>query len=180
MREFISLTLSHSVMLSFQRGWSPFSDVAVCANLAFEPLSETVAPRYLNLCIVLSTCPMTLMLVLMPSRLLIINLVFSALLSMPTHASSCGEILFLSTRPLMFSRSQGWWLASPLYWLKVGDWCTPYTDWRLVIGLTPILTEGVDWYSRRILTESWWLVWPRILTVPIWSSGVSVTSCSRC
>ena len=46
-----------------------------------EPSSDTTEPRYLKLVTVPSVCPFTLISVLMPLVLFVINLVFSALIS---------------------------------------------------------------------------------------------------
>ncbi|KAF6040827.1 hypothetical protein EB796_000860 [Bugula neritina] len=78
------------IFLSFQTGLSFVRVAVVCAILerisGFDPSSGTTDPRYLKLLTVPSFSPLTFMSVLMPSVLLVISLVFSALLSMPYAA----------------------------------------------------------------------------------------------
>ena len=72
---------------SFQTGFSLVNAAVVYAILdsisGLEPSSVIIEPRYLKLVTVLGFCPFTLISVLMPLVLFVINLNFSALISMP-------------------------------------------------------------------------------------------------
>ena len=74
------------MLLSFQTGFNLVDAAFVCAILAnisgLEPSSDTKEPKYLKLVTVSRFCRFTLIL-LMPLVLFVINLVFSALVSMP-------------------------------------------------------------------------------------------------
>ena len=87
-RERISRSLElKEILLSFQTGFNLFNAVVVSAILesisGFELLSGITEPRYLKLVTVSSFCPFTLISVLMPLVLFVINLVFLALISVP-------------------------------------------------------------------------------------------------
>ena len=75
------------MFLSYQMILSFVSDAIIWAILertsGMDPSSVTMAPKYLKLWTVSSFLPLTLMLLLMPFVLLVINLVFSALICMP-------------------------------------------------------------------------------------------------
>ena len=75
------------ILLSFKTGFTLVNAAVVCAILEsisdLEPSSVIMKPRYLKLVTVSSFCPLTLIYVLMPLVLFVINLVFSALISMP-------------------------------------------------------------------------------------------------
>ena len=86
-REHISLIFELSaIFLSFQMVLSLASAAVAWAILArisgLDPSSAMIAPRYLNLLTQSSFLPLTLMSVLKPLVLLVINLVFSALICM--------------------------------------------------------------------------------------------------
>ena len=86
-RERISRTLElREILLSIQTGSSLVYAVVVCAILesipGLEPSSVITEPRYLKLVTVSSFCPFTLVSLLMPLVLFIIDLVFSVLISM--------------------------------------------------------------------------------------------------
>ena len=85
-REHISITFNpRDMLLSLQMGFSFVRAAVACAILertpGFKPSSETTAPRYLKLVTVLNFCPFTFIFLWMPLALLVINLVFSALIS---------------------------------------------------------------------------------------------------
>ena len=87
-RECISLTLELMAMfLSFQITFSLVTAAVVWAILestsGMDPSSDTIAPRYLKLHTVSSFLLSTVMSVLMPLVLFVINWVFSALVCMP-------------------------------------------------------------------------------------------------
>ena len=75
------------LFLSFLTGFSLVNAAVACAILesisGLEPSSVITEPRYLKLVTVSSFCQFTLISVLMPLVLFVINLVFSALISMP-------------------------------------------------------------------------------------------------
>ena len=83
-RHFLEL---REIVLSFQTGFSLVHAVVVCAILesisGLEPSSIITELRYLKLVTVSSFCPFTLISVLMPLVSFVINLVFSALISLP-------------------------------------------------------------------------------------------------
>ena len=86
--ESISLVLELSVMfLSFQIGLSFVTSAVVCAllerTLVLDLSSKTTDQSYLKLLTVSRSSPQTLMYVLIPSALLVITFVFSALVPMP-------------------------------------------------------------------------------------------------
>ena len=86
-RERISYTFDPwDMLLSLQIGFGFVRPAMACAilesiNLRFEPLSETVAPRYLKLVTIPSFCSLTLISLWMSLALFVISLVFSALIS---------------------------------------------------------------------------------------------------
>ena len=87
-RERISRILElREILLSFQTGFYLVNADVVCAILegisGLEPLSLITELRHLKLVTVSSFCPFTLISVLMPLVLFVINLVFLALVSMP-------------------------------------------------------------------------------------------------
>ena len=75
------------MFLSFHKGFSFASVVAVCAALAktsvFDPSSLSMAPRYLNWFTVSSSCSLTVIFLVISVALFVINFVFPALISMP-------------------------------------------------------------------------------------------------
>ena len=75
------------MLLSYQTGLNLVNAVVVRAILesisGLEPSSDTSEPRYLKLVTVSSFCPFTLISLLMPLVLFVINLISSALISMP-------------------------------------------------------------------------------------------------
>ena len=75
------------ILPSFQTGFNLFNAAVVCAILesipGLEPSSVIIEPRYLKLVTVSSFCPITVISVLMQLVLFVINMVFSALISMP-------------------------------------------------------------------------------------------------
>ena len=84
--ERISLTFDpRDKLLSLQMGFSFVRAAVACAILertsGLEPSSETTAPRYLKLVTVPNFCPFTFISLWMPLALIVINLVFSALIS---------------------------------------------------------------------------------------------------
>ena len=85
-RERISFTFDpRDMLLSLQMGFSFVRAAVDCAILettsGFEPSSETTAPRYLKLVTVPDFCPFIFISLWMPLALFVINLVFSALIS---------------------------------------------------------------------------------------------------
>ena len=87
-REHINHILELGEMLvSFKSGFNLVNAVVACAILksisGLEPKSDTTEPRYLKLMTVSIFCPFILISLLMPLVFFYINLVFSALLSMP-------------------------------------------------------------------------------------------------
>ena len=87
-RERISRSLElREMFLSFESGFNLVNAAVVCAILkslsGLEPSSVITKPRYLKLVTVPSFCPFTLISLLMPLVLFEINLVFSALTSVP-------------------------------------------------------------------------------------------------
>ena len=72
-------------MLLFYIGFSFVIAAVACSFLertsSFEPSSETIAPRDLNLVTVTSFCPLTFIFLWMPLALFVISFVFSALIS---------------------------------------------------------------------------------------------------
>ena len=87
-RERISQILQLSeILLSFQTGFSLVNAAVVHTILdsisGLEPSSVIIEPGYLKLVTVLGFYPFTLISVLMPLVLFVINLNFSALISMP-------------------------------------------------------------------------------------------------
>ena len=87
-RERISSILElREILLSIQTGFSLVNASVVCAILesisGLELSSFITEPRYLKLVTVSNFCPFTLISVLMPLVLFVINLVFSALISVP-------------------------------------------------------------------------------------------------
>ena len=75
------------MLLSYQTGLNLVNAVVVRAILesisGLEPSSDTTEPRYLKHVTVSSFCPFTLISLLMPLVLFVINLISSALISMP-------------------------------------------------------------------------------------------------
>ena len=75
------------ILLSFQTGFILVNAAVVCAILesisGLEPSSVITEPRYLKLVTVSSSCPFTLISVLMPLVLFVISLVCLALISVP-------------------------------------------------------------------------------------------------
>ena len=87
-REHISHILElREILFSIQTGFSLVNAAVVCTILesisGLEPSSVITEPRYLKLVTVSSFCPFTLISQLMPLVLFVINLFFSALISMP-------------------------------------------------------------------------------------------------
>ena len=87
-RERISCVLElREILLSFQTGFNLVSAAVVCAILesisGLEPSLVKTEPGYLKFVTVSSFCPFILSYVLMPLKLFVISLVFSALISMP-------------------------------------------------------------------------------------------------
>ena len=87
-RERIRGTLElREILLPFRTVFNLVNAAVVCAILesipGLELSSVTIEPRYLKLVTVSSFCSFTLISVLMPLVLLVINLVFSELISMP-------------------------------------------------------------------------------------------------
>ena len=87
-RERISRMLElREILLSFKTGFNLVNAAVVSAILesilCLEPSSVIIESRYLKLVTVSSFCPLTLIYVLMPLVLFVINLVFSALISIP-------------------------------------------------------------------------------------------------
>ena len=85
-RERISFIFDPRDMLSsLQMGFSFVRAALACAILertsGLEPSSETTAPRYLKLVTVPSVCSLTFIIFWIPFALFVINLVFSALIS---------------------------------------------------------------------------------------------------
>ena len=70
------------ILLSFQTGFK-LVNAAVVSAILESILGLEPEPRYLKLVTVSSLCPFTLISVLTPLVLFVINLVFSALISMP-------------------------------------------------------------------------------------------------
>ena len=88
-RERISGILElREILLSFQTGFNVVNAAVVCAVLesisGLKPSSVIAEPRYLKLMTVSNFYPFTLISVLMLLVLLVISLVFSALISMPS------------------------------------------------------------------------------------------------
>ena len=78
--ELRSMILSSQMILSFVSAamvWAILEHIS-----SMDPSSVTMAPKYLKFWMVFSFSPLTLMLLLMPFVLLVINLVFSALICM--------------------------------------------------------------------------------------------------
>ena len=76
-----SMFLSSQMILSFVSAAMVWAILERTSRM--DPSSVTMAPKYLKLWTVSSFSPLTLMLLLMPLVLLVINLVFSALICMP-------------------------------------------------------------------------------------------------
>ena len=111
------------MLLSFQTGFNLVNAAVVCAFLesisGLEPKSDTTEPRCLKLVIVPSFCPFTLVSLLMPLLLFAMNLVFSALISMPK------AVEVFSRRSTTFARS-----TSPASLSRVGmpSYCCFYLE----------------------------------------------------
>ena len=116
------------ILLSFQTGFSLANAAVVCAILGsisgLEPSLVITEPRYLKLATVSSFCPFTFLSLLMPLVLFVINLVFSALISMPWAVEA------LSRRSTNFASS-----SSSSAKLSMSS-----AKRRLVIVLPPMLT----------------------------------------
>ena len=85
------------ILLSSQTGFNLVNAAVVCAILqsisGLEPSSVIAQPRYLKLVIVSSFSPFTLNSLLMPLMLFVINLVFSALMSIPEAVEALSKRL---------------------------------------------------------------------------------------
>ena len=103
-RERISRILElREMLLSFQTGFNLANAAVVCAILesisGFESSSDTTEPRYLKLVTASGFCPFTLIYLLTLLVLCVINLVFTALISMPL------AMVALSRRSTYFASS---------------------------------------------------------------------------
>ena len=94
-----------------------FQPCQCCCRLCYpreysslEPSSDTTEPRYLSFMTVSSYCPFTLISLLMPLVLFVINLVFSALISMPQAELILPVLLPLLLRTRCHQQSGDWWL----------------------------------------------------------------------
>ena len=116
------------ILMSFKTGFNLVSVAVVCAILehisGLESSSVITEPRYLKLATVSSFCPFTFLSLLMPLVLFVINLVFSALISMPWAVEA------LSRRSTNFASS-----SSSSAKLSMSS-----AKRRLVIALPPMLT----------------------------------------
>ena len=112
-RERISRILElKEILSSIQTGFSPVNAAVVYAILesisGLEPSSDTTEPRYLSFMTVSSYCPFTLISLLMPPVLFVINLVFSALISMPQAELILPVLLPLLLRTRCHQQSGDW------------------------------------------------------------------------
>ena len=97
-RERISFTFDpRDMLLSLQMGFSFVRAAVACAILertsGLEPSSETTAPRYLKLVTEPNFCPFSFISLWLPLALFVINLVFSALISILYLVQVCRELL---------------------------------------------------------------------------------------